>query len=160
MNGKQFFISVNQTQIEVTEEVYLTYYRSKRRDRYYEHDIKIETPTYDKDGKIAGYVPSKEDSFDRLVAAGDEFIAEQEPVEDIVMRGLMSDVLHKALDRLPECDRALIDALFFSNGGKGMTEREYAALTSTHHMTVHSRKVRIFSKLKKSFVQAASAIGK
>ena len=33
MSKQQFFISIDGQRIEVTKEVYLTYYRSKRRER-------------------------------------------------------------------------------------------------------------------------------
>ena len=145
MNNKQFFISINGEQIEVTKEVYLTYYRSKRRDRYYERDIKTETPIRDRDGHIIGYAPAREDSLDRLIEAGEDFAAEQESVEDTAIRRLMSDKLHKALDKLSGSDRALIDALYF----QGMTERKYADISGIPQKTINDRKNRTLIKLRK-----------
>ena len=45
-------------------------------------------------------------------------------------------------------DRALIDALFFSNGGDGMTVRQYAEDTNEAPMTIQNRKTRILEKLR------------
>lgn len=149
MSRENYYISVNRTLVEVTEEQYLCYYRSKRRMRYFEQDIKTETPIRDKAGNITGYAPSKEDSLERLCDLGADFVDAQESVEDVTIRALMSDKLYEALDKLPKVERELIDALYFANNGGGMSERDYALITRTHHMTIHSRKVRILQKLKK-----------
>ena len=146
--NKQFFIRVRGRSVPVTEELYLKYYRSKRRDRYYEHDIKIERAVYDRDGKITGYRPAKEDSLDRLMEAGEDFAEDCESVEDAILRAIMVEALHCALDQLPEDERALIDALFFSNGGEGMTEREYAAQFGVSKTALHSHKMKVLAKLR------------
>lgn len=148
-NNREFFIRVGRQLVPVTEEVYLAYYRSKRRERYFERDIKTETPVRDKTGAVTGYKPSKEDSLERLMSAGEDFLDAAADVAAEVIGAAMSDRLHEALAMLPDTERALIDALFFSNDGRGMSEREYAAETGVHHMTIHSRKIRILGKLKK-----------
>ena len=147
--NKQFFIKVNDELIPVTEEIYLVYYRSKRRERYYEHDIKIKEAIRDEAGNITGYRPAKEDSLDRLIAAGEEYYVAGESVEDTALSSVMADKLHAALLLLEEEERALIDTLFFSNSGTGMTERSYAHLSSTPRKTVAYRREQIFEKLKK-----------
>jgi len=148
MNKKSYHINVNGTLVKVTEEQYLCYYRAKRRMRYFEHDIKTETPIRNKAGSIIGFAPSKEDSLDRILGTGVEFIDLRKSVEDIVIRKLMSEKLHEALDKLPNRERELIDALFFSNYGDGMSMREYSSKTGFHFMTIHSRKVRILHNLR------------
>jgi DNA-directed RNA polymerase specialized sigma24 family protein len=149
MNNKQYRISVNGTLVDVTEEVYLAYYRSERRMRYFERDIKTRQAIRDKDGKITGYAPSKEDSLDRLLAKGDDFGDDGNIVEDSVITKLTYEGLYKALDKLAPEERELVDALFFSNGGEGMTVREYAKLSGIPFTTIQSRKVKILEKLKK-----------
>ena len=145
---KQFFIRVGGQSVEVTQAVYLAYYRSKRRDRYFERDIKTETAIRDKDGNVIGYRPAKEDSLDRRMEAGEQFAAVQTSVEDTVLCDLMAEELHEALDKLSESERELIHALFFSNGGSGMTERECAGLLGVSQPNVNGRKRRILVKLK------------
>jgi len=140
---KQFFIRAGGQIVEVTQEVYLVYYRSKRRDRYFERDLKTERPIRRK-GCVIGYAPAKEDSLDRLMDAGEQFAAVQESVESTVILGLMADDLHKALDELIDADRDLIDALFFH----GMTEREYADALGVSQPSVNERKRRILARLK------------
>jgi RNA polymerase sigma factor (sigma-70 family) len=145
MSQENYHININGTLIPVTKEQYLCYYRFKRRMRYFEHDIKTETPVRDKDGNIIGYAPSKEDSFERIYDAGTDFAAEQESVEDTAIRNCMSDKLHEVLKKLPTGEQALIFALYF----EGQTEREYAKVLGVKQQSINERKLRILSKLNK-----------
>lgn len=85
MSQENYRISVSGILIDVSKEQYHCYYRSKRRMRYYEQDIKTETPIRDKNGNIIGYAPSKEDSLERIIATGQDFADGQEYIEDIVI---------------------------------------------------------------------------
>jgi len=145
MSSNQFFIGIKGMRVEVTEEIYLTYYRSKRRDRYYERDIKTYTVIRDKAGTITGYAPSKEDSLDRLICTGEDFVDEQKSTEDMVMASLMSDALYAALEMLSEADRALVDMLFFQN----MTERQAAVVFGLSQKGINKRKAKILMTLRK-----------
>lgn len=145
MSKQQFFISIDSQQVKVTKDVYLSYYRSKRRERYYEHDIKIERAVYDEAGNISGYTPPKEDSFERLIESGTEFPAGQKSVETTVIDKIMVDHLHKALDKLSVPERELIDALYF----QGLTERDYTAISGIPQQTINDRKTRALMKLRK-----------
>ena len=147
--NKQFYVRIDGQLIPVTEEVYLAYYRFARRMRYFERDIKTESAIRDEDGSIIGYKPAKEDSLDRLTEAGEDYADGCESVEDAVIRAMMSDKLRDALSELPDGERELIDALFFSNDGDGMTVRDYASLNGIPFTTIQSRKAKILSKLKK-----------
>ena len=114
----EFYININGQRVLVKKEIYLMYYRSKRRDRYYERDIKTESAVRDAAGNINRYKPAKEDSLERLMEFGEDYADKEENVEETVFRIIMTDKLHKALDDLPKKERVLIEALFFSNNGK------------------------------------------
>jgi len=147
--NKQFFIRVDGERVPVTEEVYLAYYRSKRRERYFERDIKTESAVRDQDGNVVGYRPAKEDSLDRLMEAGEDYAEECESVEDAAIRTVMLGMLREAMTLLADDERTLIDTLFFSNGGEGMSEREYADLSGIPRKTISYRREQILKKLKK-----------
>lgn len=149
MEKSVYRIGVKGTPVEVTEDVYLMYYRSKRRDKYFEHDVKTETAIYDGSGSIVGYAPSKEDSLERLMETGTDFIDGTADVEAAVIDTVMSEKLSGALALLTDAERDLIEALFFSNGGAGMPERDYAALSGFPQKTINDRKAKILGKLKK-----------
>jgi len=148
--NKQFSIRIGGKQVEVAEEIYYAYYRSKRRDRYFEQDIKIETAIRDKDGKITGYAPSKEDSLERLIDAGAEYADDSDSVEAVVLRAIETGALYKAMDKLPELDRELVEALFFGgDDGMGMSEREYAKASGIPRKTIAYRRDKALGALKK-----------
>ena len=151
MNEKTYQIKVKGTLVDVNKETYMAYYRSKRRDRYFEHDIKYETAVYDGNGNITGYKPEKEDSLDRLIEAGADFTDESESVEDKAVKAVMAKKLHSVLQFLDDDEQELIEALFFSNNGAGMSEREYAELNGIPRKTVAYRRDKILDKLKKLF---------
>jgi len=144
-----YHININGNLIEVSEEVYRSYYRSKRRDRYYERDIKTETAVRDLNGTVIGYRPAKEDSLDRLLIAGGDYADESVNVEADAVRAVMAVALHEALELLTDAERELVDALFFSNSGAEMTEREYAALSGIPQKTINDRKARVLGRLRK-----------
>jgi DNA-directed RNA polymerase specialized sigma subunit len=115
--------------------------------RYYEQDIKAEKPARNTANKIVGNAP-KEESLEYLTGKGVDFAAGERSVEDDVVLKLMADKLHNALKRLEEAERELITALFFSNDGEGMSEREYSAQSGIPRKTLSYRKKKIFDKLK------------
>lgn len=92
------------------------------------------------------YVPSKEDSLERLVySAKCQFADDAEGVEDAVIKKDDLCRLRAALDQLSEEERALIHALFFDE----CSERELEEMMGIHRMTIHNRKIRILQKMKK-----------
>lgn len=145
MKGKVYRISISGTLVRVSKNVYLSYYRSKRRDRYYEQDIKTETAIYDGSGSIIAYAPSKEDSLNRLIEAGADFEDDCDSVEDVALTLVMVEKLRECLNLLTASERALIQALFFED----KTERQYAAESGMPQQTINSRKIKILADLKK-----------
>jgi DNA-directed RNA polymerase sigma subunit (sigma70/sigma32) len=135
---EQRTININGTEVAVTDEVYRTYYQMGRRERYL-------TESDTKHGKVLY------SDMDTAEMTGEDMIPDMEAVsvEDVAIKNVMLVQLRKHLDKLNESDRGLIDALFFSNGGDGMTEREYAELSGIPRPTINSRKNRILFKLKK-----------
>ena len=129
---EKFFIRVKDELVEVTQEVYLTYYRGKRCEETQLEKIRR--------NHVVSY-----DAFDTESALGAEMLidtASDEP-EDIVITRLMAEKLHDSISKLSEDDRQLIYMLFFD----GYSEREAAQKLGTSSMTVHNKKSRILAKL-------------
>lgn len=61
------------------------------------------------------------------------------------MEKLMAESLHQCIAKLATEEQDLIHALFF----RGLSERQYAAETGIHNMTINGRKIKILGKLKK-----------
>ena len=131
---KEFYIRVKDELVEVTQEVYLTYYRGKRCEETQLEKIRR--------NHVVSY-----DAFDTESALGAEMLidtASDEP-EDIVIARLMSEKLHDSISKLSEDERQLIYMLFFD----GYSERETALNLGISSMTVHNKKNRILAKLLK-----------
>ena len=142
---KIYRISIRGELVEVDRELYLYFYRSRRRIDYYEHDIKVEVPIRDEDGEIIGYIPSKEDSLDRIIESGADFCDDGESIEDLVIRKLMAEKLRQCLLLLEPDERELIDELFLN----GKSERDLTTQTGIPQKTINDKKHRILRKLKK-----------
>ena len=120
--------------------------KSDRKMKYMEVDLKSEQRRKNAENGAESYVPSKEDSLERLVySAKCQFADDAEGVEDAVIKKDDLCRLRAALDQLSEEERALIHALFFDE----CSERELEEMMGIHRMTIHNRKIRILQKLKK-----------
>ena len=120
--------------------------KSDRKMKYMEVDLKSEQRRKNTENGAESYVPSKEDSLERLVySAKCQFADDAEGVEDAVIRKDDLCRLRAALDQFSEEERFLIHALFFDE----RSERELEEMMGVHRMTIHNRKIRILQKLKK-----------
>ncbi|MDQ0232765.1 hypothetical protein [Metabacillus malikii] len=79
----EFFIKIGKEQVGVSEEIYKEYYKMKRRERYLEQDIKVGRIAVDFETETIDFVPSKEDSINRLIELGADFEDDQ-MIEDIL----------------------------------------------------------------------------
>lgn len=121
---------------------------SDQKMKYMEYDLKRERARKDETGAVIGLIPSREDSFERLLEADKQF-AGSAPSPEQVFFGRMDrqselTELHRCLALLDAGERELIEALFLD----GLSEREYARVSGLPKTTVHKRKVRILRKLK------------
>lgn len=130
---KKYRIRVTGTLIEVSKEVYLTYYRMDRRARYLEEK--------DTDHGTALY-----SNMDTEEMIGEEMIPDTDSpsVEEMALDMVMNEKLRKCMLTLTIQELELVDGLFFQE----LSERQFAFRTKTPLMTIHNRKVRILRKLK------------
>ena len=136
--NKQFFIRVDGQLVPVTEEVYREYHKMKHRELYLiERDAAHGTVLYSE--------------MDTDEMTGEDTIPDinAKSVEQTVVDGIMSEKLRGSLNLLSDNERKLIDDLFFSNDGAGMSEREYSIVSGIPQKTINDRKNRILAKLKK-----------
>lgn len=119
--------------MEVTEEQYKEFYRQKRRQKYInERSAENDDFSYDM---------LTTDDFN-----GEDILPdESEPLDEQVIRKIMTDKLRCALRLLSEDEQELICGLFYEN----LSEREYAVQKGVYHNAIHNKKIRILKKLKK-----------
>lgn len=133
----------NLKRIEVSRDVYRAYYTSRRKEKYFLNDLKQETFQETKDNAI--FLPSKEDSFERLLENHKQFTDLTINIEaDIIQK----DIAHRlllAIKSLGTDEQELIHSLFFLD----KTEVETAQVIGIPRTTLRYRKIKILKKLKK-----------
>lgn len=119
--------------------------QSDRKIKYQQYDLKVGKCQFDYVKGTDTYLPSREDSYERLIEENRQFADEAESVEDVVSKTIMIEKMLYCVKLLDLEDQKLIAELFF----KGKSERELSAETGIPNMTLHDRKIKILGKLKK-----------
>lgn len=140
-------IFIEKEAIPVTKEVYQTYYKGKRRERYMQSDVKVGRIDVDMESQKVTFVDSKEDSIERLYEQGVDFKDEQS-VEDIACDNAMLFLLNKAKEILDEEELKLINAVY----DQELTYRQAGELLKISHVAVQKRHNKILEKLRKYFL--------
>ena len=130
----------------VSEEVYKEYYQMDRRRRYLEEDIKVGRIDIDTKTGRPKFIPSKEDSYERLTDEGLQF-EDGQSVEDIVCDKATLLILQEALKELDKEEKEIITGLYYEN----LTTRETGKRIRKSHVTVGKKHKKILEKLKKYF---------
>ncbi len=132
MEQKKYTLVVNKKRITVTKEVYKAYYQ------YREHEI------YDA-GRYTNNTISLEGAEEKGVSIEYLIASRQDSLEDEIIHRDLLERLQGCLLQLDEAERQLLRALFYL----GKSERQLSTETGIHHMTIHNRKNRVLSRLKK-----------
>ena len=132
--AKNYYIKVPGALVEVTEEVYLTYYRMRRRSSAVQ-----EKDTYN---GVTSY-----DALDTTEILGIDSIPDvnASSVEDLAMDNILRDKLRICLPQLTDPEQHLIFALFY----EGKTEREYAEILGISQKAVNKRRHKVLDKLRR-----------
>lgn len=142
---EKYYIGLNGQTFEVSRELYEAYYKEQRKEKYFTHDLKQEHTKVDKETGERIIVPSREDSYERLLEAEKQFAEDAEDVEDVAVRAIMLEKLNEALHTLTDEEAAIIHALFYQE----ISEAELAKKLGIARTTLQSRKYKILEKLKK-----------
>lgn len=129
----KLFIPLHGMLMEVTEETYRNFYKSKRRQKYIDERS----------------AENNDFSYDMLTTddfnGEDILIDTSQEIDEAVIHKIMLDKLHDSLVLLSDDEQKLINALFYRN----LSEREWSAETGIPQKTINDRKRRILIKLKK-----------
>lgn len=129
----KLFIPLHGMLMEVTEETYRNFYKSKRRQKYIDERS----------------AENNDFSYDMLTTDdfnGEDILAdESEPLDEQVVRKIMTDKLKSALPLLAEDEQKLIREIFYEE----LSERTLAEKYGISQVAIHKRKVKILEKLKK-----------
>lgn len=141
------FIRVGKDLVPVSEEVYKEYYKMARRERYMENDIKVGHIDVDAENCKVTFVPSKEDSVERLMEEGTDF-KDGQAVDEIICDKAMLFILQEAMAELNHDEQELLQSIYYKN----LTVRDVAKKENVSHVAIVKRHKKILEKLKKYFL--------
>ena len=93
------------------------------------------------------WIPSREDSYERLQEMAVQFPEENRSVEDQILKKIECEQLHKFLLELSKEEQWLIQELYFEE----RTEREVASVLGLSQKAINKRRQKILEKLRKLF---------
>jgi len=144
--------------VNIPEEVLQFLKKSDRKMEYLEYDIKRYRYARGKDGKTIRdsngnpeVLPEREVSLEKLIAEGEDFPSCAFSPDNVIIAKMETEELRRRINRLNSGERKLINALFYSNSGNGMSEREYAKLSGIPRKTIAYQKAKILAKLREDF---------
>ena len=143
MNDKQEkrYLYINGQAVPVSEQVYQAYHHYERKEEYFTYDLKAEQFTCDQEAQTVTFTPSREDSYERLLAAKTQFPSvgpsvEEQTIARLDMKALMRD--------LTEEERGIIWELYYLD----KSEREASAALHLAKTTFRRRKKALLEKLR------------
>lgn len=119
------------TLVEVSREVYLEWYQSRRRERYQQ----------EKNRKYG--IRSLDELEEKGMRSRMPFCV-REGLEETVLRDICREKVRKALAKLPDSDAGLIEMLYF----KEVTVTEAAQICGCSRNTIQNRRKRILKELR------------
>lgn len=147
-NNKKYYLYVNNEKIEVSYEIYKSYYAANRKEYHIMKELKEGRKRVNSVTKEVIYLPSLETSYEWMQEIyGDTIETGTLGPEEMYIHKELMNRLYEALDALNDEDRELIIKLFF----KGKTENELAKERGLSVKTINYHKRRILSKLQLFF---------
>ena len=132
---------------EASEEVIEVLRETERKMQYQEYDLKAEQTIIDQEAQEIWVIPSREDSYERLLEEHNLPVDGQADVENAVLNRMLREQLYEAIRNLEEGEQYLIIQLFYED----KSERELAAELGISQKAVNKRRHKILEKLKKFF---------
>lgn len=130
---------------EASKEVIEVLKETERKMQYQEYDLKAEQTIINQEAQQIQVIPSREDSYERLLEEHNLPADEQTDIETIVLSKMMRQQLHEAIRSLQEEERYLIIQLFYAE----RSERELAAELGLSQKAINKRRHKILEKMKK-----------
>jgi len=129
--------------VPVSEQVYRVYQHYERKEEYFSYDLKTEK--FQKD--TATFLPSREDSYERLLEKDQQFAAPGKSVEQLSAEHLEAEQVRFCLSKLSKDEQELILQLFYQE----KTEQEVGNMLHISQQSVNKRKQALLLKLRKIF---------
>lgn len=145
---RSFHITINGTQVPVTEEIYRAYMRPvwaerKRVEREFRCRDESGNRCVEDCDECAKQCSGSRLSLDHLCEEGFDVVDQVDIAEIVAERQLLEQLCIALADLEPD-ERTLVDALFY----KACTEREYAAAIGVTQQVVNKRKHKVIEKIR------------
>jgi len=141
MSENQRFLYVDGKAVPVSEEVYQAYQYYVRKEEYFTYDLKAEKFTCDQEAQTAAFVPSREDSYERLLETERQFAADETSPEDQALSSTWFQTLMRSLNNE---ERQIINLLYVLC----KTEREACTAMGLKLSTFQRRRNALLKKLR------------
>ena len=135
------YLYIDGQKVPVSEQVYKAYWEYTEKERYFMGKPKQESFVYDPEEEIAALLPSREDSYERLLETNQQFTTADSPVEEQAVASIWLDSLMRDLS---EEEREIIRQLYFLD----KSEREACAALHLARTTFQRRKAALLEKLR------------
>ena len=132
-----YYLYIDGQAVPVSEQVYRVYQHYERKEEYFSYDLKTEK--FQKDTAI--FLPSREDSYERLLEKDKQFAASGQPVED---QAVASVWLEELLQHLSSDKKIILLKLYFEDKSERIVSMELGISKTA----LHQRKVKLLQKLK------------
>ena len=132
-----YYLYIDGQAVSVSEQVYRAYQHYERKEEYFFYDLKTEK--FQKE--TATFLPSREDSYERLLEKDRQFAASGVSVEE---QAVSSVWLEELLQCLSADERVILHKLYF----EGKSERNVSIELGISKTALHHRKVKLLQKLK------------
>lgn len=142
---EKYYLYVEGQEVEVSRDIYTEYYHYKNKEEYFMKKLKEGRTKTDPVTKEKVYLPSREDSYDRLADTyGSYYDGKSESIEDIIIKREDIDSLYKAINLLEDSEKELIMELFFwEKSETGLAREKGVSIT-----TIRYHKAKVLKKLK------------
>ena len=128
--------------LEASEEVIEVLRETERKMQYQEYDLKAEQTIIDQEAQEIWVIPSREDSYERLLEEHNLPVDGQADVENAVLNRMLREQLYEPIRNLEEGEQYLIIQLFYED----KSERELAAELGISQKAVNKRRHKILEK--------------
>ena len=144
---KQRYLYIDGQAVPVSEQIYRVYQHYERKEEYFSYDLKTEK--FQKD--TATFLPSRVDSYERLLEQDKQFAASDRSVEE---QAVSSVWLEELLQYLSTDERAILHKLYFEE----KSERIVSTELGISKTALYQRKVKLLQKLKFFFGKHGESI--
>lgn len=123
-----YYLYIDGQAVPVSEQVYRVYQHYERKEEYFSYDLKTEK--FQKDTAI--FLPSREDSYERLLEKDKQFAASGQPVEE---QAVSSVWLEELLQHLSSDERIILHKLYFEDKSERIVSMELGiSKTALHYI--------------------------